>query len=122
MNKAVTIYHNPKCGTSRDTLALIREAGIEPKIVEYLKEPPSRSELTSLIELSGGSARALLRAKEPLCAELKLDDPKAGDKRIVDAMLKHPILINRPIVATKRGVRLCRPPETVFELLPKPNS
>ena len=117
MRAKVTIYHNPKCGTSRTTLALIREAGIEPEIVEYLKTPPTRTVLTGLIKQSGGSARDLLRVKEPLAAELGLDDPKVSDAKIVDAMMEHPILLNRPIVVTARGARLCRPPETVHEIL-----
>ncbi|MBP6014693.1 MAG: arsenate reductase (glutaredoxin) [Alphaproteobacteria bacterium] len=119
MSAKVTIYHNPKCGTSRSTLALIREVGIEPEIVEYLKTPPTRAVLMGLIKQSGGSARDLLRAKEALAAELGLDDPKVSDAKVVEAMVEHPILINRPIVVTARGVRLCRPPETVLEILPK---
>jgi len=112
----VTIYHNPKCGTSRNTLALIREAGIEPTVIEYLKHPPGRDELAGLIERMGVPVREVLRAKEPLAAELGLDD--AGDAALLDAMAAHPILINRPIVVTPNGVRLCRPAETVRELLP----
>lgn len=113
---AVTIYHNPKCGTSRNVLALIRDAGIEPRVVEYLKTPPTRAELTALIKRAGTTARAFLRAKEALASELKLED--ASEAKILDAMMAHPILINRPIVATTRGVRLCRPPEMVHEILP----
>lgn len=117
--KKVTIYHNPKCGTSRNVLAFIREAGIEPAVIEYLKEPPSRTELLSLIKRSGGTARDMLRAKEAIADELGLNDPKVSDAKIVDAMVAHPILINRPIVETAEGVRLCRPAETVHEILPK---
>lgn len=113
---AVTIYHNPKCGTSRNVLALIREAGIEPHVVEYLKMPPTRAELAALIKRAGTTARAFLRAKEALASELKLED--ASEAKILDAMIAHPILINRPIVVTERGVRLCRPPEAVSEILP----
>jgi arsenate reductase len=112
---AVTIYHNPKCGTSRTTLALIREAGIEPTVVEYLKTPPTRAALAALVKRAGAPARAFLRTKEALALELKLED--ASEAKILDAMAAHPILINRPIVATPRGVRLCRPPETVREIL-----
>ena len=119
MSAKVTIYHNPRCETSRNVLAFIREAGIEPTVIEYLKNPPSRSELLSLIKRSGGSARDLLRAKEALAEELQLKDPKVSDAKIVDAMMAHPILINRPIVVTERAVKLCRPSESVREILPK---
>ncbi len=119
MAAKVTIYHNPRCETSRNVLAFIREAGIEPTVIEYLKEPPSRPELLSLIKRSGGSARDMLRAKEALAGELGLNDPKVSDAKIVDAMMAHPILINRPIVVTERAVKLCRPSETVREILPK---
>lgn len=112
----VTIYHNPKCSTSRSVLALIREAGVEPTVVEYLKTPPTRAELAGLIKRAGTTARSFLRAKEALVSELKLED--ASEAKILDAMAAHPILINRPIVVTTRGVKLCRPPETVHELLP----
>lgn len=117
MASTVTIYHNPKCGTSRNTLALLREKGVEPQVVEYLKTPPTRTELQELAKKAPGGLRGLLRTKEALCAELGLDDPKVTDKRLLDAILEHPILLNRPIVATRKGVRLCRPPETVLELL-----
>ncbi|HEY6817573.1 MAG TPA: arsenate reductase (glutaredoxin) [Croceibacterium sp.] len=113
----VTIYHNPLCGTSRNTLAMIREAGIEPRIVEYLKRPPSRDELAELVARMGVSARAVLRAKEKLVAELGLDDPATGDDALLDAMAAHPVLIERPIVISDKGVRLCRPAETVREVL-----
>lgn len=114
----VVIYHNPACGTSRNVLALIRHAGIEPHVVEYLKTPPSRAMLLALMGRAGLSPRELLRAKEALAAELGLDDPGAGDERLVEAMLAHPVLINRPLVATPLGVRLCRPSEAVLEILP----
>ncbi|ASR51369.1 MULTISPECIES: arsenate reductase (glutaredoxin) [Blastomonas] len=112
-----TVYHNPKCGTSRNVLAAIREAGHEPQVVEYLKTPPSRDTLESLIAQAGEGARGLLRAKEPLAKELGLDDAGVTDAQIVDAMMAHPILINRPIVVTPNAVKLCRPSETVAELL-----
>ena len=112
-----TIYHNPKCGTSRNVLAAIREAGHEPEVIEYLKPPPSRETLQSLIERAGEGARGLLRAKEPLVKELGLDGADVTDAAIVDAMMAHPVLINRPIVVTDSAVKLCRPSETVQELL-----
>ncbi|WP_017671698.1 arsenate reductase (glutaredoxin) [Blastomonas sp. AAP53] len=112
-----TVYHNPRCGTSRNVLAAIREAGHEPEVIEYLKTPPSRGTLESLIARAGHGARGLLRAKEPLVAELGLDAADVTDAQIVDAMMAHPILINRPIVVTEQAVKLCRPSETVAELL-----
>lgn len=115
---AVTIYHNPACGTSRNVLGLIRNAGIEPAIVEYLKTPPSREELVSLIARMGIPVRALLRQRGTPYAELGLDDPALGEEALLDAMMDHPILINRPIVITPLGVKLCRPSETVLDLLP----
>lgn len=114
----VTIYHNPACGTSRSTLALIRGAGIEPTVIEYLKTPPDRATLEGLIARMGVPARAVLREKEPLCAQLGLGAAHWSDAQLVDRMLQHPILMNRPIVVTPRGVRLCRPPELVRDLLP----
>jgi arsenate reductase len=114
---AYTIYHNPKCGTSRNVLAALREAGHEPQVIEYLKTPPSRETLQSLIERAGEGARGLLRAKEPLVKELGLDGADVTDAAIIDAMMAHPILINRPIVVTDSAVMLCRPSETVQELL-----
>ena len=114
----VTIYHNPMCGTSRNTLAMIREAGIEPRIVEYLKRPPSRAELAELIARMGVPVRAVLRAKEALGRELGLDDPATSDEVLLDAMAANAILIERPIVVSDKGVRLCRPAETVREVLP----
>lgn len=116
---ATTIYHNPKCSTSRKVLGRLRESGIEPEVIEYLKAPPSRAKLKALIAAAGITPRGLLRKKEPAYRELKLDDPKLGDEAILDAMLKQPILIERPIVETERGVRLCRPPELVDEIMPK---
>ncbi len=113
----VTIYHNPSCGTSRKTLAIIREAGVEPRIVEYLKTPPDRAELQRLYARAGISARDGLRAKEPLAAELGLLAPEVSEDRIFDAMTAHPILINRPLVETPRGVKLCRPQDEVRSLL-----
>jgi len=117
----VTIYHNPKCGTSRNTLAMIRQSGTEPTIIEYLKTPPSRERLKELITAMGISVRELLRQKGTPYAELGLDDRKWSDDDLLDFMLAHPILINRPIVVTDKGVRLCRPSETVLDLLPNPN-
>jgi arsenate reductase (glutaredoxin) len=115
---AVTIYHNPSCGTSRNTLALIRNAGIEPTIIEYLKTPPTREILIDLIARMGIPVRALLREKGTPFHELRLDDLSLSDERLLDAMMAHPILINRPIVVTPKGVRLCRPSELVLDLLP----
>jgi len=114
----VIIYHNPDCGTSRNTLAMIRNAGIEPHVVEYLKTPPSREMLTQLIQRMGISVRALLREKGTPYGELGLGDPALTDDQLLDAMMAHPILINRPIVATPKGVKLCRPSEVVLDLLP----
>ena len=116
----VTIYHNPSCGTSRNTLAMIRQSGAEPEVIEYLKTPPSRARLVELIAAMGISSRALLREKGTPYAELGLADPKWSDDELIDAMLAHPILINRPIVVTPRGVRLCRPSELVLALLENP--
>ncbi len=114
----ITIYHNPKCGTSRNVLALIRNAGIEPQVIEYLKTPPSRDELQRLIAATGAPVRELMRAKETLYTELGLDNPALSDDALIDAMLAHPILINRPLVVSPLGTRLCRPSETVLDLLP----
>lgn len=116
----ITIYHNPKCGTSRNTLAMIRNSGVEPEVIEYLKTPPSKTRLEALIEDAGITPRELLRAKEAIYSELNLDDAKWTDDEIVDFMLQHPILINRPIVVTSLGTRLCRPSELVLEILPDP--
>lgn len=114
----VVIYHNPECGTSRNTLGLIRNAGIEPHIVEYLKTPPSRALLIELIERAGIGPRDLLRDKGTPYAELGLEDAALSDDALVDAMMAHPILINRPLVVSPMGVKLCRPSETVLDLLP----
>ena len=114
----VTIYHNPACGTSRNTLALIRNAGVEPQVIAYLKTPPSRAVLRELIGRMGIPVRALLREKGTPFHELGLGDPAFSDDALLDAMLAHPILINRPIVVSPRGVRLCRPSEAVLDLLP----
>src|SRR6267142_1209511 len=114
---AITIYHNPRCETSRNVLALIRAKGQEPRIIEYLKTPPSRSELQQLIKRMGTSVGDVVRWKEPLTKELGLDKGKTPDAKLLDAMMAHPILINRPIVVTDRAVKLCRPSETVRELL-----
>ncbi|MGD0635916.1 MAG: arsenate reductase (glutaredoxin) [Beijerinckiaceae bacterium] len=114
----VIIYHNPACATSRNTLGLIRNAGIEPHVIEYLKTPPSRALLMQLIERMGITPRALLREKGTPFRELGLDNPTLDDAALVDAMVAHPILINRPIVVAPKGVRLCRPSEAVIDLLP----
>ncbi len=114
----VVIYHNPDCGTSRNTLAMIRNAGIEPHIIEYLKSPPSRRLLEQLIVRMGIAPRDLLREKATPYAELGLDDPALSNAALIDAMMAHPILINRPIVVSPQGVRLCRPSERVLDLLP----
>ncbi|MBR0734445.1 arsenate reductase (glutaredoxin) [Bradyrhizobium japonicum] len=111
------IYHNPECGTSRNTLAMIRTAGIEPHVIEYLKTPPSRALLQQLIARMGISVREAVREKAAPYAELGLDNPALTDEQLLDAMMAHPILINRPIVVTPRGVRLCRPSERVLDLL-----
>ena len=114
----VIIYHNPDCGTSRNTLGIIRNAGVEPHVVEYLKTPPSRALLRQLVARMGISVRALLREKGTPFGELGLGNPDLGDDALLDAMMAHPILINRPIVVTPNGVRLCRPSEQVIGLLP----
>ena len=118
MPSDVIIYHNPECGTSRHTLAMIRNAGIEPHVVEYLKTPPSRAMLLQLIGRAGLSPRELLREKGTPYAELGLDDLSLSDEALVDAMIAHPVLINRPLVVTPLGVRLCRPSEAVLDVLP----
>jgi len=116
----VTIYHNPACGTSRNTLAMIRNAGIEPTVIEYLKTPPTRGELEGMIRQAGLRVREALREKGTPYVELGLDDPSLSDDQLLDAMMAHPILINRPFVVTALGVRLCRPSEVVLDILPSP--
>jgi arsenate reductase (glutaredoxin) len=116
----VIIYHNPDCGTSRNTLGLIRNAGVEPHVVEYLKTPPARHLLKQLIARMGISVRDLLRKMGTPYSELGLDNPKLDDENLLDQMMAHPILINRPIVITPSGVKLCRPSETVLDILPIP--
>ena len=117
----VTIYHNPACGTSRNTLAMIRASGVESEVIEYVKTPPSRERLVSLINAMGVDVRAVIREKGTPYAELGLANPNLSDDALIDAMLQHPILINRPIVVTAKGVKLCRPSELVLELLENPN-
>ena len=114
----IVIYHNPECGTSRNALAMIRNAGIEPHVVEYLKTPPSRAMLEGLIARAGITPRELLREKGTPFAELGLDDPGLSDVQLIDAMMEHPILINRPLVVSTLGVKLCRPSEEVLDLIP----
>ncbi len=118
MPAEVTIYHNPNCGTSRNTLALIRHAGLEPRVIEYLKTPPSKEEVRQLLQETGLSVRQLLREKGTPYAELGLDDPKWTDEQLLDFIQQHPILMNRPVVRTSLGTKLCRPSEEVLELLP----
>jgi len=116
----ITIYHNPSCGTSRNTLAMIRNSGVEPEVILYLKTPPDRAQLLALIAATGQPVVALVRTKEAVFKELGLDAPGVSDAQLVDAMLTHPILINRPIVVSPLGTRLCRPSEQVLDLLPQP--
>ena len=118
MTFTTTIYHNPECGTSRNTLGLIRHAGIEPTVIEYLKTPPSRTELVRLIADAGLTIRDAIREKGTPYAELGLDDPSLADNQLLDAMLEHPILINRPFVVTPMGTRLSRPSEAVLDIIP----
>ena len=113
----ITIYHNPRCGTSRNTLAAIRDAGIEPRIVDYLGNPPGREELQAMLLAAGLTPREAIRSKESLYAELGLDAPDVSDEALLEAMLAHPVLINRPFVVTPKGVRLCRPLERLHEIL-----
>ena len=117
---SIVIYHNPACGTSRNTLAMIRQSGAEPEVIEYLKTPPSRERLKELIAAMGIPVRALLREKGTPYHDLGLSDPKWSDDELIDFMIAHPILINRPIVVTPKGARLCRPSELVLEILPNP--
>jgi arsenate reductase (glutaredoxin) len=114
-----TIYHNPDCGTSRNVLAMIRAAGIEPVIVDYLKTPPSRETLKAVVKATGGSLRALLREKDTPFTELGLGDPKWSDDELLDFIAQHPVLLNRPIVMSPKGTALCRPSEKVLDLLPE---
>ncbi|XQA64154.1 arsenate reductase (glutaredoxin) [Xanthomonas sacchari] len=116
----ITIYHNPACGTSRNVLGLIRNSGVEPTVIEYLKTPPDRATLQTLAAASGLPLRKLIRQKGTPYAELGLDDPTLDDAALLEAMLQHPILLNRPIVVSPLGTRLCRPSETVLEILPSP--
>jgi len=117
----ITIYHNPSCGTSRNTLAMIRASGVEPEVIEYLKTPPSREKLVELISKMGISPRQLLREKGTPYTELGLDDSSLSDGALIDAMMQHPILINRPIVVTAKSVKLCRPSELVLTILENPH-
>jgi arsenate reductase (glutaredoxin) len=114
---SATIYHNPKCGTSRNTLALLRERGIEPEIIHYLETPPTRERLVELIQGCGLNARGMLRDKGDLYDTLQLADPALSDNALIDAMMAHPVLINRPIVVTPKGIRLCRPMDKVLDIL-----
>jgi arsenate reductase len=116
----ITIYHNPNCGTSRNTLAMIRNTGVEPLVIEYLKHPPTREVLKDLIAKSGLTVQQAIREKGTPYAELGLDNPALTDDELIDAMLAHPVLINRPFVVTPEGVRLCRPSELVLDILPLP--
>lgn len=118
--QAVTIFHNPACGTSRNVLAIIRASGIEPQVIEYLRTPPSRDELLEIIQKIGKGVRFVLREKATPYQELGLDNASLSDEALIDAMMQHPILINRPIVITARGVKLCRPSEEVLSLLDNP--
>ena len=117
---AVRIYHNPACGTSRNTLALIRNSGDEPQVIEYLKTPPTHDELVALVAAIGLPLRDILRRKEALYAKLELDEPEWSDEQLIDIVLQHPILLERPIVVTPLGTRLCRPSEAVLDILPSP--
>ena len=117
---SITIFHNPACGTSRNTLALIRNTGAEPEVIEYLKTPPTRDQLLELIAQMAVPIRDVMRRKEKAYDELGLDNPALGDDALLDAMLTHPVLINRPIVVTPLGTRLCRPSEAVLDILPLP--
>jgi arsenate reductase len=117
MSNETIIYHNPNCGTSRKVLGMLRDAGLDPEVIEYLKTPPSREELLSLLRRMGKTPRQILRRKGTPYEELGLDDPAKSDDSLIDAILAHPILLERPVVVTSRGVRLCRPPEEVAALI-----
>ncbi len=117
----VTIYHNPDCGTSRNTLAMIRQSGVDPEVIEYLKTPPSRERIMELVEAAGLTLRQALRQKDTPYAALGLDNPQLDDGALLDAIAAHPILLNRPFVVTPLGVRLCRPSEVVLEILENPD-
>lgn len=119
-NMSIIIYHNPKCGTSRNVLAMIRNSGVEPEVVEYLKTPPSKEELVALLARMGGGVRGVLRQKGTPYDELDLGNPKWSDGELLDFIGQHPVLLNRPIVVTPLGVRLCRPSEAVLDILPSP--
>lgn len=118
---SIAIYHNPTCGTSRNTLAMIRQSGVEPEVIEYLKTPPTHAQLVGLIKTMGISARCLLREKGTPYHELELDDPTWTEDELIDFMVANPILMNRPIVVTEKGAKLCRPSEVVLDLLPNRN-
>lgn len=120
MSTDIVIYHNPECGTSRNALAMIRNAGIEPHVIEYLKTPPARALLVQLLDRAGMAPRALLRGKGTPYTALGLENPALSDEALLDAMMEHPILINRPLVVSPLGVKLCRPSEAVLDLLPAP--
>ena len=120
--QTIKIYHNPRCGTSRNTLALIRNSGVEPVVIEYLKTPPTREELKQLISDMGGTVRDVLRQKETLYKELGLDAPHWTDEQLLDFIGEHPILLQRPIVVTALGTRMCRPSEAVLDILPQPQT
>ena len=117
---AITIFHNPACGTSRNVLALIRNSGVEPEVIEYLKQPPGKERLRALVAAMGNGVRSLLRQKGTPYDELKLGDAQWSDEQLLDFMVQHPILMNRPVVVTPLGTRLCRPSETVLDILPSP--
>ena len=117
---AIKIYHNPKCGTSRNTLALIKNSGEEPEVIEYLSDPPTKAQLKQLIMDMGDGVRAVIRAKEAIYTELNMQDKNLSDESLIDLMLANPILINRPIVVTPLGTKLCRPSELVLDILPQP--
>ena len=117
---AITIFHNPACGTSRNVLALIRNSGVEPEVIEYLKQPPGKERLRALVDAMGTGVRSLLRQKGTPYDELKLDDTSWSDEQLLDFIVQHPILMNRPVVVAPLGTRLCRPSETVLDILPSP--